>query len=63
MLEFTKILPLSPEELLTLDAAELSNLLSKGRITSINLVDQLLYQISREDRVGMNLRATLNVEP
>lgn len=63
MLEFTKILPLSPEELLALDAAELANLLSKGRTTSVNLVDQLLHQISREDRVGMNLHATLNVAP
>lgn len=58
-----KMLPLSTEELLTLDASELAILLAKGRISSVSLVEQLLLQISREDHAGMNLRAVLNVAP
>ena len=54
---------LSTEELLTLDASELASLLAKGRITSVSLVEQLLNQISREDKVRMDLRAFLSVAP
>ena len=59
----TKMVPLSTEELLTLDASELASLLAKGRITSVSLVEQLLHQISREDKGRMNLRAVLSVAP
>jgi hypothetical protein len=58
-----KMVPLSTEEILTLDASELANLLAKGRITSVSLVEQLLHQISREDKARMNLRAVLSVAP
>jgi hypothetical protein len=57
------MVPLSPEELLALDASELAVLLAKGRITSVSLVEQLLLQISREDKTRMSLRAVLNVAP
>ncbi|KAL9629376.1 MAG: hypothetical protein Q9164_006906 [Protoblastenia rupestris] len=55
--------PLSTEELLTLDASELANMLAKGRITSVSLVEQLLHQISKVDKARMNLRAVLSVAP
>ena len=58
-----KMVPLSTEELLTLDASELATLLAMGRITSVSLVEQLLDQISRQDKVRMNLRAVLSVAP
>ena len=58
-----KLAPLSTEELLTLDASELANMLAKGRITSVSLVEQLLHQISKMDKARMNLRAVLSVAP
>lgn len=52
---------LSVLELLTLDASELQILLSRGNITSVSLVEQVLDQIAKEDRNGANLRAMLFV--
>lgn len=57
------MVPLSTEELLTLDASELAILLAKGRITSVSLVEQLLYQISRADKARMSLQAVVNIAP
>jgi len=54
---------LSVLELLTLDASELQVLLSRGNITSVSLVEQVLDQIAKEDRDGANLRAMLFLRP
>jgi hypothetical protein len=61
--EAVKVKCLSVLELLTLDASELQSMLSQGNITSVSLAEQVLEQITREDREGANLRAMLFVRP
>jgi hypothetical protein len=63
VMEAVKVKLLSVLELLTLDASELQSMLSQGIITSVSLAEQVLEQITREDREGANLRAMLFVRP
>jgi hypothetical protein len=63
VMEGVKAKRLSVLELLTLDASELQSMLSQGNITSASLAEQVLEQITREDREGANLRAMLFVRP
>jgi amidase len=62
-MEALKVKRLSVLELLTLDASKLQSMLSQGSITSVSLAEQVLEQITREDREGANLRAMLFVRP
>lgn len=50
-------------DLLTLDAADLQNLLEQRKITSVDLVKQTLAQIEREDGKGAKLHAMIAVAP
>lgn len=50
-------------DLLTVDAAELQRLLSTRKLTSVNLVRQVLAQIKLEDRAGTKLRAMISIAP
>jgi len=50
-------------DLLRLTAVQLQDLLSNGKITTVELIKQTLDQIEKHNRNGLNLRAIISVVP
>ena len=50
-------------DLLTLDAEALQLLLTENQLTSVDLVQQILLQIERENGAGMQLNAIITLMP